>query len=221
MNSKKMASEDKKQAWKVPEPTLRRLPWYLAFLKLMKDKGETFVSSTQIAKEINVDSSQVAKDLSFVNISGKTRVGYDVGALVDVLENFLGFTSQHKAFLFGVGSLGAALLHDSGLGQYGLEIVAGFDVRKELAGSVINGIPVFHLDDFPAKQKEYGATIGVITVPVDKAQEVTEHIIAGGIRALWNFTPFRIRVPEHIVVQNTSMYAHLAVMFNRLNSINH
>lgn len=221
MNSKKMASEDKKEVWKVPEPTLRRLPWYLAFLKLMKDKGETFVSSTQIAKEINVDASQVAKDLSYVNISGKTRVGYDVGALVDVLENFLGFTSQHKAFLFGVGSLGAALLQDSGLGQYGLEIVAGFDVRKELEGCVINGIPVFHLDEFPAKQKEYGATIGVITVPVDKAQEVTEQIIAGGIRALWNFTPFRIRVPEHIVVQNTSMYAHLAVMFNRLNSINH
>lgn len=216
-----MASEDKKEVWKVPEPTLRRLPWYLAFLKLMKDKGETFVSSTLIAKEINVDASQVAKDLSFVNISGKTRVGYDVGALVDVLENFLGFTSQHKAFLFGVGSLGAALLQDSGLGQYGLEIVAGFDVREELAGSTINGIPVFHLDDFPAKQKEYGATIGVITVPVDKAQEVTDQIIAGGIRALWNFTPFRIRVPEHIVVQNTSMYAHLAVMFNRLNSLNH
>lgn len=216
-----MASEDMKQAWKVPEPTLRRLPWYLAFLKLMKDKGETFVSSTQIAKEISVDSSQVAKDLSFVNISGKTRVGYDINALVAVLEDFLGFTSQHKAFLFGVGSLGAALLQDSGLSQYGLEIVAGFDVREELAGTWINGIPVFHLDDFPAKQKEYGATIGVITVPVDKAQEVTEQIIAGGIRALWNFTPFRIRVPEHIVVQNTSMYAHLAVMFNRLNSINY
>ena len=216
-----MANDDLKQAWKIPEPTLRRLPWYLAFLKLMKGKGETFVSSTQIAKEINVDPSQVAKDLSFVNISGKTRVGYDICALVDVLEDFLGFTAQHKAFLFGVGSLGAALLQDTGLNQYGLEIVAGFDVRKELAGAVVNGIPVFHFDDFPAKQKEFGATIGVITVPVDKAQEVTEQIIAGGIKALWNFTPFRIRVPEHIVVQNTSMYAHLAVMFNRLNSINH
>ena len=138
-----------------------------------------------------------------------------------MLEDFLGFTAQHKAFLFGVGSLGAALLQDTGLNQYGMEIVAGFDVRKELAGTVVNGIPVFHLDDFPAKQKEFGATIGVITVPVDKAQGVTEQIIAGGIKALWNFTPFRIRVPEHIVVQNTSMYAHLAVMFNRLNSINH
>ena len=216
-----MASDDIKQAWKVPEPTLRRLPWYLAFVKLMKGKGEAFISSTQIAKEINVDPSQVAKDLSFVNISGKTRVGYDINALVDVLEDFLGFTSQHKAFLFGVGSLGASLLHDTGLSQYGLEIVAGFDVREDLDGNMINGIPVFHMDDFPAKQKEYGATIGVITVPVEKAQEVTDRIIEGGIEALWNFTPFRIRVPEHIVVQNTSMYAHLAVMFNRLNSMNH
>ena len=204
-----MANDEMKQIWKVPEPTLRRLPWYLAFLKLMKGRGEAFVSSTQIAKEINVDPSQVAKDLSFVNISGKTRVGYEISTLVDVLEDFLGFTAQHKAFLFGVGSLGAALLQDSGLKQYGLEIVGGFDVRRELAGTEINGIPV------------YGATIGVITVPVDKAQEVTELIIAGGIKALWNFTPFRIRVPEDIVVQNTSMYAHLAVMFNRLNSINH
>lgn len=196
-----MASDDIKQAWKVPEPTLRRLPWYLAFVKLMKGKGETFISSTQIAKEINVDPSQVAKDLSFVNISGKTRVGYDINALVDVLEDFLGFTSQHKAFLFGVGSLGASLLHDTGLSQYGLEIVAGFDVREDLDGNMINGIPVFHMDDFPAKQKEYGATIGVITVPVEKAQEVTDRIIEGGIKALWNFTPFRIRVPEHIVVR--------------------
>ena len=216
-----MANDEMKQIWKVPEPTLRRLPWYLAFVKLMKGKGEAFISSTQIAKEINVDPSQVAKDLSFVNISGKTRVGYDINALVDVLEDFLGFTSQHKAFLFGVGSLGASLLHDTGLSQYGLEIVAGVDVREDLDGSMINGIPVFHMDDFPAKQKEYGATIGVITVPVEKAQEVTDRIIEGGIKALWNFTPFRIRVPEHIVVQNTSMYAHLAVMFNRLNSMNH
>ncbi|MCD7930987.1 MAG: redox-sensing transcriptional repressor Rex [Tannerellaceae bacterium] len=216
-----MDKDNIKEIWKVPEPTLRRLPWYLAFVKLLKGKGETFVSSTQIAKEINVDASQVAKDLSFVNISGKTRVGYEIDTLVEVLEQFLGFTSQHKAFIFGVGSLGASLLQDSGLNQYGLDIVAGFDIKDELAGLSINGIPVFHLKDFREKQKEYGATIGIIAVPVEKAQEVTEEIIEGGIKALWNFTPFRIRVPEHIVVQNTSMYAHLAVMFNRLNSMNH
>lgn len=216
-----MAQDEIKAKQKVPEPTLRRLPWYLAYVKLLKGKGETVVSSTQISKVLSIEASQVVKDLSFVKIGGKTRVGYDLDELIFALDSFLGFTSSHKAFLFGVGSLGAALLQDSGLKQYGLEIVGGFDVRRELAGTEINGIPVYHMDDFPAKQKEYGATIGVITVPVDKAQEVTELIIAGGIKALWNFTPFRIRVPEDIVVQNTSMYAHLAVMFNRLNSINH
>lgn len=211
-----MTVDDIKPVVKVPEPTLRRLPWYLAFLKLLKARGEEFVSSTQIAKEINVDASQVAKDLSYVNVSGKTRVGYEIDALVEELDDFLGFASSHKAVIFGVGSLGAALLQDSGLKQYGLEVVAGFDVRRDLAGKSINGIPVFHISDFPEKRKELGATIGIVTVPVDKAQEVTDYMIKGGIRALWNFTPFRIRVPENIVVQNTSLYAHLAVMFNRI-----
>jgi AT-rich DNA-binding protein len=184
---------------------------------MLKEHGDTVVSSTQIAKEISVDASQVAKDLSFVNISGKTRVGYEIDALIDILEQFLGFTSQHKAFIFGVGQLGAALMRDSGLNQYGLDIVAGFDIRDDITGKVVGGIPVFGMDSLPEKQKEYKAAIGIITVPVDKAQEVADFIIDNGIKALWNFTPFRIRVAENIVVQNTSIYAHLAVMFNRMN----
>jgi len=206
-----------KEADKVPEPTLRRLPWYLSNIKLMKEKGEQYVSSTQISKEINIDASQIAKDLSYVNISGRTRVGYNIDALIEVLESFLGFTNMHKAFLFGVGSLGAALLRDSGLHHFGLEIVAAFDVNPELVGKDQNGIPIFHSDDFETKMKEYDVNIGVLTVPINIAQEITNKMVDGGIKAVWNFTPFRIRVPENIVVQNTSLYAHLAVMFNRLN----
>lgn len=131
----------KKETMKVPEPTLRRLPWYLSNVKLLKQKGERFVSSTQISKEINIDASQIAKDLSYVNISGRTRVGYEVDTLIAVLEDFLGFTNIHKAFLFGVGSLGGALLRDSGLSHFGLEIVAAFDVKPELVGTTLSGIP--------------------------------------------------------------------------------
>jgi len=206
-----------KEADKVPEPTLRRLPWYLSNIKLMKEKGEQYVSSTQISKEINIDASQIAKDLSYVNISGRTRVGYNIDALIEVLESFLGFTNMHKAFLFGVGSLGAALLRDSGLHHFGLEIVAAFDVNPELVGKDLNGIPIFHSDDFEQMMKKYNVNIGVLTVPINIAQEITDKMVSGGIKAVWNFTPFRIRVPEDIVVQNTSLYAHLAVMFNRLN----
>ena len=212
-----MSTYIRKEADKVPEPTLRRLPWYLSNIKLMKDKGEQYVSSTQISKEINIDASQIAKDLSYVNISGRTRVGYNIDALIEVLESFLGFTNMHKAFLFGVGSLGAALLRDSGLHHFGLEIVAAFDVNPELVGKDLNGIPIYHSDDFEAKMKEYDVNIGVLTVPINIAQEITDKMVDGGIKAVWNFTPFRIRVPENIVVQNTSLFAHLAVMFNRLN----
>ena len=212
-----MSTSIRKEADKVPEPTLRRLPWYLSNIKLMKEKGGQYVSSTQISKEINIDASQIAKDLSYVNISGRTRVGYNIDALIEVLESFLGFTNMHKAFLFGVGSLGAALLRDSGLHHFGLEIVAAFDVNPELVGKDLNGIPIFHSDDFEAKMKEYDVNIGVLTVPINIAQEITDKMVDGGIKAVWNFTPFRIRVPENIVVQNTSLYAHLAVMFNRLN----
>lgn len=73
---------------RVPEPTLRRLPWYLSNIKLLKQKGYRYVSSTQISKEINIDASQIAKDLSYVNISGRTRVGYEIDTLIAVLEDF-------------------------------------------------------------------------------------------------------------------------------------
>ena len=184
---------------------------------MLRKRGERFVSSTQISKEINIDASQIAKDLSYVNISGRTRVGYEIDTLIAVLEDFLGFTNIHKAFLFGVGSLGGALLRDSGLNHFGLEIVAAFDVNPDLVGTALNGIPIYHSDDFEEKMQAYDVNVGVLTVPIEIAQKITDTMVAGGIKAVWNFTPFRIRVPEDIVVQNTSLYAHLAVMFNRLN----
>ncbi len=181
-------------------------------------RGEIRISSTQISRAINVSAPQIAKDLSFLEISGKTRIGYDVQSLISVLEEYLGFNKIRKAFLFGVGNLGAALLHDKGLSQFGLEILAGFDVNPRVVGTTIQGVPVYHIKDYPGIQAKIDASIGILTVPVREAQKVAEEIIQGGIRAIWNFTPFRIHVPEDIVVQNTSIYAHLAVMYNRMEA---
>ena len=214
-----MAVRSRKMTDKIPEHTLRRLPWYLSNAKLMKEKGEKYVSSTQISRQINIDASQIAKDLSYVDISGRTRVGYEVDLLIQVLEDFLGFTNLHKAYLFGVGSLGGALLRDSGLSHFGLQIVGAFDINPNLVGTTVEGIPIYHTDEFEERRAKDGVKIGVLTVPINIAQDITDKMVAGGIQAVWNFTPFRIRVPETIVVQNTSLYAHLAVMFNRLNEI--
>ncbi|MDE6268110.1 MAG: redox-sensing transcriptional repressor Rex [Muribaculaceae bacterium] len=207
---------DNRQPLLVPEPTLRRLPWYLSSVTLLQDQGVDYVSSTRLSRELNVDASMIAKDLSYLNIKGKTRIGYDVAALRRSLEQFLGFMETHNAVIVGVGNLGAALMTDSGLANYGLDIVAGFDIRPEIVGSSIKGIPVFHVDDLAVQCKRLDAEIGIIAVPVRMAQDVAHLLADAGVKALWNFTPCRILPPEGLVIQNTSIYAHLAVMYNRL-----
>ncbi len=201
----------------VPEPAIRRLPWYLACVSRLRAQGVEYVSSTAISKQLNVDASQIAKDLSYLNIKGKTRIGYEVKELERGLLDFLGFHQVHNAVMMGVGSLGAALIADSGLSRYGLNIVAGFDVNPELIGTEIGGKPIYDLAELPWRRKQLNAEIAVIAVPVENAAEVAELCVISGIKALWNFTPFHIKTSPDITIQNTSIYAHLAVMYNRMN----
>lgn len=198
----------------LPEPTLRRLPWYLAYIDILKNRNVEFVSSTNISKALSVDASQIAKDLSFLNLKGKTRIGYEVGALSSALEDFLGFSRRHKAYVIGAGSLGTALIQDSGLSNYGLEIVAGFDINPVRVGRNECGVPILHVDDIYARMESEPAEIAILTVPVDSAQESADIAVGAGIRAIWNFTPYRVKVADGIVMANTSIYAHLALIFN-------
>lgn len=203
-------------ASQLPEPTLRRLPWYLAYVGMLRERGVDHVSSTHIAKEINVDASMIAKDLSFLNIRGKTRIGYEVASLERELQDFLGFKRGHNAVMIGVGSLGSSLIQDSGLVNYGLRIVAGFDIDREVVGTAICGVPIYDMALCGQLLPTLAAEIGIIAVPIHVAQQVSDTLVAAGIRALWNFTPFRITAPKGVVITNTSIYAHLAVMYNRM-----
>lgn len=200
----------------LPEPTIRRLPWYLSYVRMLDNMNVAYVSSTQISKELNVQSSQIAKDLSFLNIRGKTRIGYEVHSLMTGLEDFLGFNRHHDAVVIGTGSLGTALMQDHGLEHYGLNIVAGFDVRGDVIGQQLGGVPVFDIAELSTWQQEHNVSIAILTVPVESAQEAADLAIASGMTALWNFTPYRIKAPKGIVIANTSIYAHLAIIYNRM-----
>ena len=202
----------------IPEPALRRMPWYLAYVSLLRERKVEFVSSTQISRELKVDASQIAKDLSFLDIKGKTRIGYEVALLEHKLEEFLGFRREHRAVIVGVGSLGGALMQDSGLVSYGMEIVDGFDVNPAVAGTLRHGLPVYNINELKERCQILHAGIGIVTVPVEHAQATADRLIEAGVKAIWNFTPYRICVPDGIVISNTSIYAHLAVMYNRMHS---
>lgn len=200
----------------LPEPTLRRLPWYLAYVSTLRKQRVDHVSSTGIARQVGVDPSQIAKDLSFLGIKGKTRIGYPVPELENTLREFLGFARLHNAVIIGVGSLGSALMRDRGLHKYGLNIVAGFDVDPDIVGQDSTGIRIYHIDRLARIVRDQDVTIAAITVPVGAAQDIADACIRAGIRALWNFTPWRIQAPDNVAVQNTSIYAHLALIYDRL-----
>lgn len=216
---KQKTSKNKKQkpsTKTIPEPTLRRLPWYLSFVKTEFAKGVQGISSTHIARGVGVEPALVAKDLSYVALEGRTRVGYQVQTMIEVLEEFLGFTKTHRAFVIGAGSLGGALLADKGLRQFGLEIVAGFDVAPERIGTYIGETPIYDIAELGERMASEQVRIAVLTVPIRQAQVMADCLAEMGFQAIWNFTPVRIRVPEGVVVQNTSLYAHLALIFTRL-----
>lgn len=203
----------------LPEPTIRRLPWYLSYVRMLDDLHIEYVSSTQISKELNVQPSQIAKDLSFLKIRGRTRIGYEVKHLIKELEDFLGFNRHHDAVVIGTGSLGTALMQDHGLENYGLNIMAGFDVRPEVIGKHLGGLPVYDIRDLGKWQSENQVAIAILTVPVESAQEMADLAIASGMTAIWNFTPYRIKAPDDVVIANTSIYAHLAIIYNRMHNV--
>lgn len=201
----------------VPEPTLRRLPLYHRFLQELQRPGREHVSCTDISLNLKLDSAQVRKDLEAAGIVGRPRVGYVLSDLVDQIESFLGWKNVNEAFLVGAGSLGAALLGYKKFEQCGLKIVAAFDTDPAKQGTRIHEKLVLPLAKLVDLTKRMHTLIGIITVPAAQAQEVADLMVAGGMRAIWNFAPVRLRVPEHIIVHNEDLYCSLASLSNKLS----
>lgn len=211
-----MSLADKRITPILPEPTLRRLPWYLAYVETLLGRGVDHVSSTAISKALNVDASQIAKDLSFLNLRGKTRIGYEVKALAETLSEFLGFRTLHKACIFGAGNLGRALIRDKGLDNYGMQIVGAVDTNPSLVGTVVDDVEICGADGLPGLIERFAPEVAILTVPAEVAQDVADTAIAAGFKAIWNFSPYRVKVPRNIALANTSIYAHLALIYNRM-----
>jgi redox-sensing transcriptional repressor len=210
MNNKDTCKEISRQ-------TLKRLPYYLNQLNNLKQEGITQASSPQIAAALGYNDIQVRKDLASVSSSpGRPKMGFMVSELIDDIENFLGYRNTNDAVLIGAGSLGKALLAYKGFQSYGINIAAAFDSDESKVGTEVDGKHVFSLDKLDDLCKRLNIHIGIITVPVGNAQEVCNMLISGGIKAIWNFAPTRLKVPEGILVQNENMAESLALLSQHL-----
>ena len=198
----------------ISKHTLQRLPMYLSYIKGLPEDAPKNISATTIAEALQLNDVQVRKDLASVSSSGKPKVGYNVKDLIAELEAFLGYNDIDNAVIVGAGSLGKALLNYSGFKAYGLNIIAAFDICEE--PTEFQGKTVFPIAQLESFCRKVNIHIGIITVPASSAQEICDLLVNSGIRAIWNFAPVHLVVPDGILVQNENMASSLALLSNPL-----
>jgi redox-sensing transcriptional repressor len=201
----------------IPEVTLRRLPVYYRSLQSLKASGLAQVSCADLARLLGLDPTQVRKDIEMTGIVGKPRVGYLLSDLVACIEAFLGWNRPKDAVLAGAGSLGSAMLGYEPFRTHGMRIAAIFDIDAEKIGRQIHGKEVQPLMFLPDVVRQTKAVLGLIATPAAAAQSVADLMVAAGIKAIWNFAPAHIHVPEPIILQNEDLYYSLASLSYKLD----
>jgi len=194
----------------IPQPSLSRLPQYHHFLAELQAKGVRQVSCSTIGEALNLVPVQVRKDLQYTGIVGKPKTGYFVDELVQSIETFLGWNNVNEAFLAGAGNLGTALLGHERFSRFGLRIVAAFDADPCKVGQWIHGKAVLSLEKLADLAQRMSVHLGIITAPGEVAQVIADEMLKGGIQAIWNFAPVKLKVPENIIVHNEDLYSSLA-----------
>ncbi len=196
--------------------TLGRLPQYLNYLKNIPKNTVEHISATTVAGALSLGDVLVRKDLAAVSGAGKPKIGYVVKDLIKDIETCLGSNKTTPAVLVGAGKLGRALLEYDGFQEYGVKIVAGFDSNSETLYFGRNKRPVYSMAEFKAFCESNGVKIGIITVGSGSAQQVCDEMVKSGIKAIWNFAPCRLNVPDEICLRQENLALSLAYLNSQL-----
>jgi redox-sensing transcriptional repressor len=193
----------------IPEPTLRRLSYYLRYLERIGENGIEIISSKDLSKGLGLSDAQVRRDLFTLGGFGKRGVGYDVEKLITFLNSFLGLSKEQKSVLIGCGNLGKALLQYKGFKKRKFTIAFAFDNDKRIIGKKIAGIQIQDVKNLKQVCQKNSIRYGIISTPAESAQEVVDNMIACGIKAMLNFAPIKVHVPEGIVVSSVDLTTEL------------
>ena len=196
----------------IPDIVVGRLPLYLQTLNQMAREGFHIASSTGIAERLGTTAAQIRKDLSYFGGFGKQGTGYQLFLLIDELQKILNVDRIWQAAIVGAGDLGHALIHYQGFARHGFDIVLAFDNDPAKVGTVIGPIVIKNIDVMEEEIKSHGIKVGLITVPARNAQEIAERIVACGIKAILNYAPTTLILPEGIQVQNVDPILYLQKM---------
>ena len=199
----------------VSRQTLKRLPVYLNYLKSIS--GQPNISAAAIADALKMGDVQVRKDLAQISSGGRPKTGYVTSSLIKDIEAFLGCRDTNAAVLVGAGNMGRAILSYVGFSGYGLQILAAFDTDPEKIDTKIGSTPVFDAARLTNLLCRMNIKIGIIAVPPQAAQEVCDKLTQNGVKAIWNFAPVHLCVPEDVLAENEDMAYSLSILSQRLS----
>ena len=200
---------------KIPKATAKRLPLYYRYLLLLNDEGKDKVSSTELAEAVQVDSASIRRDFSYFGALGKRGYGYDVKNLLSFFKKIL---NQDTLTLVGVGNLGHALLNYNFKRSNNIRISCAFDINPEITGKIMQGVPVYSMEEMKKQIADQQIRIAILTVPQSTAQKTADEMIEAGIKGIMNFTPIRLSAPSGVRIQNVDLATELQTLIYFLDS---
>jgi redox-sensing transcriptional repressor len=196
---------------------IKRLPKYYRYLEeLMKNEVDR-ISSKELGEKIGFTASQIRQDLNCFGDFGQQGYGYNVKELYTQISSILGLDRGYEAALVGAGNIGQAVSNYSRFENLGFKITAILDANPKLIGMKIRDVEIMDIDDMETVLKERKIDIGIICVPRKNAQIVADELIKGGVRAIWNFAPVDLVVPDYVNVENVHLSESLMTLIYLLN----
>lgn len=206
-------------AHKISDAVIRRLPGYYRYLRDLEKIGITRISSQELGARMGLTASQIRQDINCFGTLGQQGYGYNVSELRAHIGSILGLGRKYDMIIVGAGNIGQAVAWYPGFSQRGFNPIAMFDVKPDMIGRVIRGVPVYNVTELRAYLNEHPAVIGVVATPARVAQQVAQQMIECGVRAIWNFAPIDLKVPNSVVINNVHLTDSLLVLTYRLHQM--
>lgn len=197
---------------RVPPTAVARLPLYLRCLTEAKQQRTQILSSKELAELAGGNAAQVRKDLSYLGEFGIRGIGYEVDSLIQHVSRWLGLTRRHNVAIVGMGRLGPALLGYKGFVEKGFQVAAAFDRDQAKVGRTFEGLVVQDISELEPTVKAREIEIAIVATPAAAAQDVANVLVAAGIKAILNFAPAHLEVPQDVNCRQVDLSVELQIL---------
>ena len=204
---------------KISVAVIKRLPKYYRYLELIGDKGIIRVSSQELSKITGLTASQIRQDLNHFGAFGQQGYGYNVEELKIELEKIMGVDKPYSVVIIGFGNIGSALLNYSGFKKKGFKVVGIFDNSPEIIGNKANDVVIKDVSELEEVVTREKVDIAILAIPAIPAQEITDKLVACGIKGIWNFAPIDLKLPRNVVLENVHLDGSLLTLTYYMNSL--